>query len=194
VSTAPNLVSTMRSEAAAWARGRNPWIRLPLLAWLAWVLRNHLADPDYSSIVDGLNLGIHELGHLVFAPLGDFAAAAGGTALQCMVPVIGAFMFWRQRDWFALAFAACWLGTNFFDIAPYAADARARAMPLVSPGAGEPIHDWYYMLAATGMLRQDTLIGAAFRGAGILAMLAGLLAGGWLLWVMVRSRGLAQRD
>lgn len=193
MSTVAGFAAGMRAEAARWAHGRNPWVRLPLLIWLVWVLRSHLADPDYSSIIDGLNLGIHELGHFVFAPLGDFMAAAGGTLLQCMAPLIGAFMFWRQRDWFAIAFAACWLGTNFIDIAPYAADARARALPLVSPGAGEPIHDWYYMLSTAGMLRHDALIGAAFRGAGIVAMLAGIFTGGWLLWIMARSGQRAKR-
>jgi hypothetical protein len=183
------LINRIASSAAESARGRNPWVRLPLLLWMVWILANHLADPDYGSLIGGLNFGIHELGHFVFAPFGDFMAAAGGTLLQIIAPCVGALMFMRQRDWFAISFAMAWLGTNFFGIAPYAADARARALPLLTPGAGEPIHDWYFMLARLGWLNHDDLIGRSFRLLGILAMGAGIAFGAWILWKMGTSRG-----
>lgn len=184
----PRLAARLTREARLWATGRNPWIRLPLLVWLAWILLNHVRDPEYASLIAGLNLGVHELGHFVFAPFGEFLTAAGGTLLQCIVPITGIVMFRRQRDWFAITFAAGWLGTNFFNIAPYAADARARALPLVSPGAGDPIHDWYYMLARAHALQFDQLIGDLFRLAGILTMTAAIAAGAWLLFTMAGTR------
>ena len=36
-------------------------------------------------------------------------------------------MFWKQRDLFAIAVAFAWLGTNLFEVATYAADARTMA-------------------------------------------------------------------
>ena len=181
-------LNRITDNAAEWARGRNPWGRLALLAWMAWIFARHLADPQYGSLIAGLNLGIHELGHFVFAAFGDFMAAAGGTLLQVLAPLIGAAMFLRQRDWFAVSFAFAWLGTNFFGIAPYAADARARALPLVTPGPGDPIHDWYYMLAQLGWLQHDWLIGRSFRMLGILAMAGGIAFGAWLVRRMLLSR------
>jgi len=177
------------AAAEAWAAGRNPWIRLPLVAWLIWILARHLTDQDYVSLIGGLNLGIHELGHFVFSPFGEFLEAAGGTLLQIIAPLVGAAMFYRQRDWFAISFAIAWMGTNFLAIAPYAADARDRVLPLVTPGPGDPIHDWYYMLSRLGWLRFDDLIGRSLRMVGILAMGLGITAGAWLVWRMWQTRG-----
>jgi hypothetical protein len=182
------ILDRIATDAGAWARGKNPWVRLPLLLWMAYILARHVADPDYGSLISGLNLGIHELGHFVFAAFGDFMAAAGGTLLQIIAPLVGITMFLRQRDWFAVGFALAWLGTNFFGIAPYAADARARALPLVTPGPGDPIHDWYYMLARLGWLQHDELIGRFFRMMGILTMGAAILFGAWILWRMAAGR------
>ncbi len=170
------------AAAAAWATGRNPWARLGLLLGMTWVFWRHLRDTGYNSLLGGLNLGIHELGHVVFSPFGQFLAIAGGTLLQCAAPIIAGVLFWRQRDYFAIAFALCWLGTNFFAIAPYAADAIVQELPLVSVGSGEPIHDWGYMLGRLGWMHHATTVGGLFRAAGASAMLCGLLAGGWLVW------------
>ncbi len=178
----------MLARAAAWAEGRNGWVRLPLLLWFAWIFSRHLRDPDYQSLFGGLDLAIHEAGHIVFGPLGDFMAVAGGTILQLAAPLIAGFLFLRQRDWFAIAVAGCWLSLNLFDVARYASDARAQELPLVSPTSGDPIHDWGYMLGRIGMLHHDLAIARALRGLAIATMLAGLAAGGWLVWRMLRSR------
>jgi len=161
-------------------------VRLPLLLWFAWILRGHLRDPLYTSLFGGLNLGIHELGHFVFQPLGEFPGVAGGTLLQCLAPIVAMVMFRRQGDWFAIAVAWCWLGTNLFNVATYAADARAQALPLVSPVSGDPLHDWALMLGRLGLLEHDLAIGAALRFAGAATMLVGLAGGAWLLWRMAR--------
>ena len=182
-----NLAGSVRM-ARDWAAGRNPWIRLPLALWVAWMFWNHLRDPDYASLIAGLNLGIHELGHIVFSPFGDFLGAAGGTPLQCIIPLIAMLLFRRQNDWFALSFAIAWLGSNFYAIAPYAADARARELPLLSIGSGDPIHDWYFMLSSLHALPHDQLIGSLFRFAGTLCFLASLASAAWLLAIMLRSR------
>jgi hypothetical protein len=103
------------------------------------------------------------------------------------MPVISGIMFWKQRDGFAIAFALGWLGTNLFESATYAADAREMDLPLVTPGGGEAIHDWHYMLGELGMLEWDTTLGFLFRIAGTLSLLASLVGGAWILWRMARS-------
>ncbi len=180
----PGIVET----AAAWAEGRNGWVRLPLLLWFVWILRGHLIDPEYQSLFGGLDLAIHEAGHLVFGFLGEFMGVAGGTILQLAAPLITAEIFRRQRDWFAIAVAGCWLSVNLFDVARYAGDARAQELPLVSPITGDPIHDWNFMLGSLGLLKHDTAIAGGIRALAILTMLAGLAAGGWLVWRMLRPR------
>ncbi len=176
------------ARAGAWAQGRNGWVRLPVLLWFAWILRGHLTDPDYQSLFGGLDLAIHEAGHLVFGYLGEFLGVAGGTIVQLAAPLVSAALFRRQRDWFGIAVAGCWLSVNLFDVARYAGDARAQQLPLVSPTSGDPIHDWGYMLGRLGMLHDDVVIARGIRGLAIVTMLAGLAAGAWLVWRMIRSR------
>ena len=178
------LTIPFRRETEAWAEGRNPYPRAPLLVVFLFILWGYLGDRSHSSIFDGLNLVVHEAGHLAFSYFGEFLAMAGGTIFELAVPLGVGIAFYRQRDFFALAVVLFWLGTACFDIGVYAADARARALPLVSTGFGEPLHDWYYLLARTGLLRQDQFIGGGFRLAGILAMGFGILWGGWMLHLM----------
>jgi len=70
-----------------------------------------------------------------------------------LAPVAAAAVFWRQRDWFGIAFCWAWLATNLFSVATYVADARAQQLHLVSPGAGsqdEIIHDWNFPARSAG--------------------------------------------
>lgn len=156
--------------------GRNGWLRAPALAYFLWVWFRHAASPEYRSVFGGLNLGVHELGHIVFGPFGDVTAALGGSLLQCLVPVLGMAMFVRQGDWFAVAFAFGWLATNLFEVSVYAADAVAMRLPLVTPGGGHPIHDWNYILGALGWLRHTERVAGLIRLAGHASML-GCVAG-----------------
>ena len=166
------------------------WYRIPLLIPLAWIFYRYLADSEYVSVFAGINLAIHEGGHLFLMWFGsDFLMVAGGTLLQCLCPIVTGIMFYRQRDFFAIGVAGFWLGTNFAHIAPYAADARAQLLPLVSPFPGAPGHDWNYLLGTLGLLDQDRIIGDAFHVAGILTMGAGLLGAVWVLRVMARVSG-----
>lgn len=161
---------------------------MPLFAYMLWLAGNLLLDADYQPLLKGLDLGIHELGHMVFAPLGQFMTIAGGSLLQCLVPLVGAAMFARQRDLFAIAFAAVWLGVNLHDVGTYASDARAMELPLVSPFAGdEIIHDWNWLLEHLGMLERDQMVGRTFHGLGHLSLGAGIGFGGWVLWRMAKT-------
>jgi len=141
----------------------------------------------YSSIFKGINLGIHEIGHIVFSVFGHFIMMAGGTILQCLAPVISIFLFYRQRDFFAIAICFGWLATNLFDVATYVADARAMALPLVSPFGVEAAHDWHYLLGELGILKLDRFLGGLIRIIGSLNMLICLIFGGWLLLIMFKT-------
>jgi len=178
------------AEARAWAAGRMWLPRLLLLFYMTWVMFRSLGDPLYQSLFKALNLGIHELGHLVTIPLGQFISIASGSLIQCLAPVAGYFMFRRQGDWFALGVAAWWLGTNLHDVAAYAGDARSQSLTLVTPfGGGEIIHDWHYLLSHTGLLEWDHAIAAVLRLSGFLAMLGGIAWGVVTVVWMIRNEG-----
>lgn len=173
-------------DARAWCQGRHPWLRVPLLLWGAWILFASLRRPDaYRSLFNGLNFGIHELGHLFFAVFGQFIGVAGGTIAECSAPLLVGLTFWfKQRDYFAVSFCALWFGTCLFGVATYLADATSQDLPLVSPFPGVPIHDWNYMLGRLGLLGSEGAIAFLVRAVGAASMLLFLVAGSWLLFQM----------
>lgn len=183
-----NVLGVFLSAAREWAAGRSATLRLLLWGYFVYAFVRHLGDPLYKSLFGALNLGVHELGHVIFSPFGQFLSIAAGSFVQCLVPGVSFFMFYRQRDFFAVSVSFTWLAVNLFEVASYAADAVKMDLPLVSPFAGQPIHDWNFLLDRTGLLGRTASVAFGFRLAGILFMLAGLLFGGWLLFEMIRSR------
>jgi len=166
-------------------------LRALLLAVLAWFGWRHLVDPDYGSIFSGITLGVHELGHLLFSPLGHWLGVAGGSLTQVLVPLAIAYGFLRQRDFFAIAVAGAWESMSLANLATYIADARAEELPLVSPFSGDPEHDWNFLLSSVGMLRHDGHIAGWVRLAAFLVLAGSLALGSWLCVRMARSRAAA---
>ena len=93
-----------------------------------------------------------------------------------------------------MAVVLFWLGTALVHVGVYMADARTQALGLVSMGAGEPLHDWFYLLGRAGLLGQDRLIGGAIRLCGLLAMGWSLGWGGWMVKVMRDEKKAAQGE
>lgn len=141
--------------------------RLAITAFLAFYGFRLLLHPGDGSLMDSVDLPIHETGHLVFAPFGEFLQFAGGTLFQLIVPCVFAGYFLRRKDKHAASVALWWVGQNFWNISVYAADARAQDLPLV--GGGE--HDWAYMLGALHLLPRDQAIGRGFWATGVVLFL-----------------------
>jgi len=180
--------ATFLEEARQWTSGRSPWLRMLLWGWLFWIFCHHLQDPLYRSLFGGLNLGIHELGHVLAIPLGMTLQIAAGTFAQCMAPVLSSFLFYRQQDYFAIGLSLCWLGTNLYEAATYSGDALIQQLPLVSPFAGIPIHDWNFLLERWGLLSQAKYVSRLFHLGGSISFLAGLAFTAWLIAGMFRRR------
>jgi len=184
-----NFLLMMRDEAQVWSQGRSWAVRLPLMIWFSYVFYRHLNSPTYGSILAPVNLGVHELGHFLFSPLGEFVGILGGTALQLAAPVILMVNFYHQGDFFAITLCFGWLSTNLFNVATYLADARLMSLPLVSPfGVENVIHDWNYLLDKMRLLQYDTAIASMLRFDAVISMLICLVAGFWVLWQMKKNR------
>jgi hypothetical protein len=128
--------------------------RFGLAALLAFYGFRLLLHPEGGSLMDSVDLPIHETGHLVFAPFGEFIQFLGGTLFQLIMPAAFVVYFMRSKDRFAASCALWWVGQNLWNISVYVADARAELLPLV--GGGE--HDWAYLLGRMGWLKFDRLI------------------------------------
>jgi hypothetical protein len=188
------VIGTARSWIAERVDGRVWWYRAPLLLVLVWILKGYLDDPTGPSIFSGINLGFHEIGHAAFSWVGNrILTAAGGTIFELAVPLAAAaYLAVKQRDPFGAAVCLFWLGTALVGAGVYAADARAQALPLVSPFGPVDVdsHDWTVVLLKYGKLSQDAQIGAALRRAGFFVMIASLAGGAWVLRIMgQRSAG-----
>jgi hypothetical protein len=146
-------------------------VRKALALVLALYGLYYLVRPEHYGLVDYVDLPIHETGHLVFGPLGEFMTALGGTLLQLMVPVAFVVYFTRRSDRFAAGVALWWVAQNLWNISVYVKDAQAQALPLV--GGGE--HDWAYLLDALGWLEQDQVVGNLVRAIGTLLYLVAIV-------------------
>ncbi len=181
----------VREWVAERVRSRIWWLRAPVLLVLLWILRGYLGDAAHASIFDGVNLAFHEMGHAAFFWFGNrILTTAGGTIFQIGIPLAaGAYLLHKQRDPFGAAVCVFWLGTALFGAGVYAADARAQALPLVSPfgPVDSDSHDWTVMLLKYGMLSRDQEIGAGLRTAGVLAMVAASSLAAYVLWVMAKA-------
>jgi hypothetical protein len=126
-----------------------------------------LLRPESGRLLDAVDLAIHETGHLVFAPFGEFLGFLGGTLFQLALPVAFVVYFRQRADRYAASVGLWWVAQNCWNVSVYVRDARAQALPLV--GGGE--HDWAYLLGHLGWLRHDHAIALDIRllGAAIYA-------------------------
>jgi hypothetical protein len=148
-----------------------------------------LSDYEYRTPFAGITLGVHEAGHIVFAPFGELLSVAGGSIMQLAAPVIVAALFLRQREYFGITVALAWLSMSLSNLATYIGDARAQDLPLVSIGNGDPIHDWHFLLGHFGMLAQDHALARLARFLSVVALLFAIGWGAWLLNAMRLSAG-----
>ncbi len=130
-----------------------------------------------------INLPIHETGHLVFMPLGEFMHFLGGTLGQILMPLIIMLAFLiKQRDAFSAAVMFWWAGENFIDIAPYINDARTQYLPLVGGGR----HDWAWLLGRMNLLSHDHTIAQGSYYLGVIIMITALIWAAVVLYHQIR--------
>lgn len=168
------------------------------LLWVAlvvWTLAfaRHSVASNYAgeSVLHPVNLVFHEAGHIVFALFGHFVAAAGGSVMQGLVPLVCSVALLRGRDRFGAAVGLWWAGQNLVDLAPYVDDARALRLVLLGGRTGAEVegHDWEYLLSALGWLHRDHALAQAAHLLGLAVMALALVAGAVVLTRQWRDRG-----
>jgi len=184
-------MSMVRDWLVERVSGQVWWYRVPVVLALMWILRGYLEFRGGGSIFGGVNLAFHEMGHAFFFWSGDrILTAAGGTIFEVGIPIAaGAYLALRQRDPFGAVVCLFWLGTALVGVGVYAADARAQALPLVSPFGPVDVdsHDWTVILLKYGKLSRDQAIGGAFQTAGMWAMSASIALQLFVMAIMAKS-------
>ena len=149
-------------------------VGLLLLLWVAFRVLGQgvtLAPGGPVTFLHGVNLVFHEAGHVIFGFFGRFVAVLGGSLNQVLIPAVCVIAFLHTRQRASAAVALFWTGQSLADVAVYAADGRAMALPLLAEGL---IHDWNYLLGHTGLLGHAEAVGRLMFGAGALLMLGAL--------------------
>jgi len=144
------------------------------LAAAGWYFFSRAADRNGYHFLDNVDLVIHEAGHVIFLPFGEFIGMAGGTILQLLAPLVFVAYFFLREERFSAGIMMLWLGQSFINVARYAGDAIAMELPLIGGG----IHDWNWMLTSLNMLNKTALVSDAFYYSGAAAITAGVIVAG----------------
>jgi hypothetical protein len=176
------------------------WARIALtlaLVPVSW----HAFHDQYGEVplLDGIDLAIHEFGHMLFMPfgiafLGHTMVILGGSLTQVMVPLLFVFYFLRNRDGARDVHAATvclwWTSINLLSVAIYCNDARAGVLMLISGETGQESegHDWNNLLRIWGKLSKDTVIAGKMRGVAWLLCVVSIVIGLVAAWKSGRQR------
>ena len=161
-------------------------VALILLAIWSWFLFGY--DYRYGEInmsfMHDILLPLHEAGHVLFRPFGEFMMILGGSLFQLALPFgIGIAFIVKNRDNFGAAIGLWWAGVSLVDLSPYIYDAINPLLTLIGgkTGADGP-HDWIYLLTTLGQLSNAHRLGAFAHACGGLILLLALIWGATILW------------
>jgi hypothetical protein len=147
---------------------RRPWkypVGIAVCVLFGWIAFIRQAQVPLLSLVD---LGFHELGHLVTRPFPELIMIMAGSATQVAVPVGLAVYFLIRKDRLAGAMCLAWAATSAKDVAVYIADAPFQRLELIG---GE--HDWAFILGDHwNTLDKAGTVAAVVRGFGIALLFA----------------------
>ena len=134
-------------------------------------------DPMQGSFLDNVDLPIHEFGHLLFRPFGEFMMVAGGSLFQIIMPAIFVGYFIWQRSYYSAAIVLFWVGQSILNVWVYAADAVVMRLVLTSgfTGSEGSFHDWNYLLTATGLISSTKIVAGAIRFVGTLVIISAVV-------------------
>lgn len=132
------------------------------------------AVPMQGGFLDNADLPIHEFGHLIFRPFGEFLMVAGGSLFQVIFPSVFVGYFVWQRSYYSAAMVLFWVGQSILNVWVYVSDAVVMQLVLTSGFTGSEggFHDWNYLLNTTGLLGATKTIAGIVRLAGTAVIIA----------------------
>jgi len=144
-----------------------------------------VSSPSPWIFLDALNLLIHEAGHLIFLPFGEFMHILGGSLFQTLFPVCFLVYFIRRKEYFSSAFILFWIADNIINVSVYMRDAQVMQLPLL--GGDGVIHDWNWLFTYMGVLGQTGLIGGTFFFLGVTCLVLSILGMIWFTAQQMRQ-------
>jgi hypothetical protein len=143
-----------------------------------------------ASLMHLVLLPFHEFGHILFMPFGEFMTLLGGSIFQVLMPLLlGGYFLVRNRDPFAASLMLWWASAGVLDTAPYIYDAWVPQHVLLTGRTGDTgAHDFIDTLGDLGLLHKAQPIGRGVHVFGVIAMLAALLWGAYIVWLQHQKK------
>ncbi len=139
-----------------------------VIAWLS------LTRNGWVPFLSGVDLGVHEFGHLLAFWAPPLVLSLAGSALQVAAPAALAGYFWWRGDRFAVVLLMAWLGMSLNNVSVYIGDAQRMVLPLFGDDGSGAGHDWHNILADLGMLEHTDAIAVLSRLLAVAAFLPAL--------------------
>ena len=139
-----------------------------VLGWFAFVRGVRVP------IVGMVDLGVHELGHMLFGWAPELVMVLMGNGTQTLLPLTVAVCFAVfRRDWPACGLCLAWCGTTLQDASVYIRDAPYQRLVLLKENS---IHDWAYVLGPEqfNALDKAGIVATCVKGVGLVVLLVGL--------------------
>lgn len=133
--------------------------------------------PGEFHFIDSANLVFHEAGHTIFSFFGFFVKIAAGSGFQVALPLAIAIYFFAKGQKISGAACLLWTGESLSNVSVYAADAVRMELPLL--GGDSVIHDWNYLLGATGLLGHTDAIASGMHVLALILVALGTVLGAY---------------
>jgi len=143
-----------------------------------------------SSMIHSPMVPIHEFGHILFMPFGEFMHLLGGSLFQAGLPLIfgGVFLI-KNRDPFAAAVMLWWSAVAVMDIAPYMYDAQVPQHVLLTGRTGDTgAHDFIDVLGDLGLLHRAQTVGYVTHRFGIVMLIASFAWAAAMVWMQYKRK------
>lgn len=133
---------------------------------------------------------IHEFGHILFRPFGEFMHLLGGSLFQVGLPLVfGAIFLAKNRDPFAAAVMLWWSAVAVMDVAPYVYDAQLPQHVLLTGRTGETgAHDFIDVLGDLGLLTRAQAVGFVVHRVGVAMLILSIAWAAWLACIQFARR------
>lgn len=165
---------------------------LLLAVWSGFLIACDYRDGEiFGSFMHAILLPIHEAGHVLFRPFGEFMTILGGSLFQFALPLgIGIAFLVANRDNFGAALGAWWASVSLLDLSPYIYDALEPQLILLGGHTGEDgPHDWIYLLGVFGQVRNAQHWGMLVHGIGSMLAVCALAWAAIVIWRQRKNIG-----
>jgi hypothetical protein len=154
--------------------GRSPRKDIAVAVALVYFATVLIRD-THVPLLSFVDLGFHELGHLLTYPLPDLLTAVAGSFTQVAVPFgLAAYFLALRQDDAASALCLGWAATSAYNVATYVADAPFERLELIG---GD--HDWAFILFELDQMGAAAALATTVRFVAWIMLVAGVAILAW---------------